>query len=77
MARQCEITGKGTTSGNNVSHSHHKTKRKFKVNLVKKRIFIEEENRWVTMTLSTRALRTLRKKGLKTLLAQYGKKLVK
>ncbi len=65
MARKCMVTGKGTMYGNAVSHSHLKTRRIWKVNLVKKNIFLEDENRWVTVKISTRALRTLRNKGLK------------
>ncbi|TGK04113.1 50S ribosomal protein L28 [Leptospira langatensis] len=65
MARKCVVTGKGTIAGNNVSHSHLKTRRTWKINLIKKRIFLEDENRWVTVRISTRALRTLKKKGIK------------
>ncbi|XMT35728.1 Endonuclease III [Leptospira interrogans] len=72
MARRCEVTGRGTVSGNNVSHSHIKTRRTWKVNLIKKRIFLEDENRWVTIRLSTRALRTLRKKGIKAAIKDNG-----
>ena len=68
MARKCDITDRGTAVGNNVSHSHRKTKRTFLINLHKKRIYLEDEKRWVTLRLSTRAIRTLKKKSLKTLL---------
>jgi len=68
MARRCQLTGKGTRTGNNVSHSHRKTKRTFKANVHKKRIFLEDEKRWVTVNISTRALRTIQKKGLRALL---------
>jgi len=68
MARRCEITGRGTQSGNNVSHSHKKTKRKFKINIHKKRIWSEEEKKFITLRISTRALRTIQKKGLKAVL---------
>ncbi len=70
MARRCELTGKGTRTGNNVSHSHRKTKRKFKANVHKKRIYLEDEKRWVTMNVSTRALRTIQKRGVKSLLKE-------
>jgi len=72
MARRCMVTGRGTMYGNAVSHSHLKTRRIWKVNLVKKNIFLEDENRWVTVKLSTRALRTLRKKGIKTAIKENG-----
>lgn len=68
MARKCDITGKGTKTGNNVSHSHRKTKRTFKANVHKKRIYLEDEKRWVSLNLSTRALRTIQKIGIKSLL---------
>lgn len=68
MARRCHITGKGTATGNNVSHSHRKTRRTFKANVHKKRIYLEEEKRFIRINVSTRALRTLRKKGLISLL---------
>jgi len=64
MARVCDLTGKKTISGNNVSHSNRKTRRKFYPNLQEKRFFIPEENRWVTLKISTSALRTINKKGL-------------
>jgi len=72
MARKCSITGKGTRTGNNVSHSNRKTKRTFKANVQRKRIYLEDEKKWVTVNLSTRALRTIQKKGLKSLLKQEG-----
>lgn len=72
MARKCVVTGKGTMYGNAVSHSHLKTRRIWKVNIVKKNIFLEDENRWVTVKISTRALRTLRKKGLKAAIKDNG-----
>jgi large subunit ribosomal protein L28 len=72
MSRRCVVTGRGTASGNSVSHSHLKTRRKWKVNIVSKRIFIEDENRWVKVKLSTRALRTLNKKGLKAAIKDAG-----
>ena len=62
MSKKCEITGKKVTFGNNVSHSHRKTRRKFKVNLQAKRVYIPELKKWVKLNLSTRAIRTLQKK---------------
>lgn len=58
------VTGKGTRAGNNVSHSNRKTRRTFKANVHKKRVYLEEEKSYVTLHLSTRALRTIQKKGL-------------
>ena len=63
MSRVCQITGKKAMVGNNVSHSNKKTKRKFNINLIKKKFFLSEENRWVTLKVSASALRTVDKKG--------------
>ena len=64
MARVCQVTGKKPVSGHNVSHSNIKSKRRFLPNLQKKRFFYAEEDRWITLKLSTDALRTINKKGL-------------
>ncbi|HED05773.1 MAG TPA: 50S ribosomal protein L28 [Ignavibacteria bacterium] len=63
MSRRCQITGVGPMVGNNVSHAHNRSKRRFLPNLQKKRIWIQELNRFVTLKLSTSALRTISKKG--------------
>jgi len=63
MARKCELSGIGPITGNNISHAHNKTKRRFLPNLQKKRIWVKELNRYVTVKLSTRALRTISKNG--------------
>ena len=63
MPRRCQLTGKGTRSGNNVSHSHVKTRRKFKANVHRKKVFLLKEGKWARLNISTRALRTLLKKG--------------
>jgi large subunit ribosomal protein L28 len=75
MARACRITGKKGLTGNRVSHSNHKTKRVQQPNLVTKRLFIPEQNRTVRVKLSTRALRTLNRKGILELLKDEGTKL--
>jgi large subunit ribosomal protein L28 len=64
MARMCEITGKKMMIGNSVSHSNIKTKRRFNVNLQTKKFFIPEENKWITLRVSTSGLRTIDKKGI-------------
>lgn len=68
MARVCQITGKRPRSGNNVSHANNKTKRKFYPNLHKKRFYLAEEDTWITLKVSTSALRTINKNGLKAVL---------
>ncbi len=74
MSRVCQVTGKKAMVGNNVSHSNKKTKRKFNINLVKKRFFIPEENKWVTLRLSTSAIRNINKKGISAVLKELKSK---
>ncbi|MEW6653952.1 MAG: 50S ribosomal protein L28, partial [Bacteroidota bacterium] len=63
MARKCQLTGVGPASGNNVSHAHNKTKRRFLPNLQKKRIWVKELNKFVTVKITAGALRTISKNG--------------
>ncbi len=65
MARVCDVTGKRPLTGNKVSHSNIKSKRRFLPNLQTKRFFLAEENRWITLKVSAEAIRTINKKGLK------------
>jgi len=64
MSKVCQLTGKRPITGNNVSHANNRTKRRFEPNLQKKRYFIPELNKWVTLKLSTSAMRTINKLGL-------------
>jgi len=64
MSRVCEITGKKAIVGNKVSHSNAKTKRKFNVNLQVKKFFLPEEDKWITLKLSTSALKNINKNGI-------------
>lgn len=64
MARVCQVTGKVPVSGNKVSHSNIKTKRRFLPNLQSKRFFLAEEDKWITLKLSTEGIRTINKRGL-------------
>jgi large subunit ribosomal protein L28 len=73
MARVCQITGKRPRSGNNVSHAHNKTRRKFYPNLQKKRFYIPEEDKWITLKVSTSALRTINKNGITSVLKKARK----
>ncbi|HJL65857.1 MAG: 50S ribosomal protein L28 [Arenicellales bacterium] len=68
MAKVCQVTGKKTVSGNNVSHAHNKTRRTFKPNLHYRRFWVESENRWVRLRVSTKGLRIIDKKGIDTVL---------
>ncbi|MDT0688438.1 50S ribosomal protein L28 [Salegentibacter sp. F188] len=74
MSRVCELTGKKAMVGNNVSHAMNKTKRRFNANLVKKRFFIPEEDRWVTLKVSTSALKNINKKGISAVIKEAREK---
>ena len=67
MARVCQVTGKVPVSGNSVSHSNIKTKRRFLPNLQTKRFFLAEEDKWITLKVSSEGLRTINKNGLFTI----------
>jgi len=69
MARVCQVTGKGPMVGNNVSHANNKTKRRFMPNLQYRRFFVESENRWVRLRVSSAGLRVIDKNGIDTVLA--------
>ena len=75
MARICQVSGKRRMAGNKVSHSHRKTKRVQLPNLIKKRIYIPEEGRIITLKLSVRSLRTMNKKGAQQYLKEQGIKI--
>jgi large subunit ribosomal protein L28 len=74
MSRICQLTGKKALSGNNVSFSHRKTRRRFNPNLVTKKFFIPEEEAWITIRLSTSALKTINKIGIAEALRRVEKK---
>jgi large subunit ribosomal protein L28 len=64
MSRICELTGKKAMVGNNVSKSLNRTKLKFNANLLKKRFYIPEEDKWITLKVSAAALKTINKIGI-------------
>ena len=68
MSRVCQLSGKRVRVGNNVSHANNKTKRTFSPNLQKKRFYIPEEDRWVSLKVSTSIIRTISKKGISAVL---------
>lgn len=74
MSRVCELTGKKAMVGNNVSHSNRKTKRKFDANLMRKRFYIPEEDKWVTLRVSTSALKNINKKGISAVIKEAREK---
>jgi large subunit ribosomal protein L28 len=70
MSRVCELTGKKAMVGNNVSHALNRTKRKFNANLITKRFYIPEEDKWITLKVSTSALKNINKLGISAMLKQ-------
>ena len=74
MSRVCQVTGKRTTTGNNVSHAMNKTRRRFQPNLHERRFWVASENRWVKLPVSAPALRTIDKNGIDAVLADLRKR---
>ncbi|MEI7735553.1 MAG: 50S ribosomal protein L28 [Ferruginibacter sp.] len=70
MARVCQVTGKKPITGNKVSHSNIKTKRRFLPNLQTKRYFLAEEDKWIVLKVSSEAIRTINKNGLLSVVKQ-------
>ena len=64
MSKVCEVTGKKPLVGHNVSHSNRHTKRRFEINLITKRFWLEDEKRWIKLDVSARGMRTIDKRGL-------------
>jgi large subunit ribosomal protein L28 len=73
MSRVCQVTGKKPVTGNNVSHAHNKTRRRFLPNLHTHKFWVEAENRWVKLRLSTKAMRIIDKNGIEAVLADMRK----
>ena len=69
MARVCQVTGKGPMVGNNVSHANNKTKRRWLPNLQYRRFWVESENRWVRLRITSAALRLIDKVGIDSVIA--------
>ena len=69
MSRVCQVTGKKPVLGNNVSHANNKTRRRFLPNLHNRRFWVESENRWVKLRVSTKGLRIIDKKGIDAVLS--------
>jgi large subunit ribosomal protein L28 len=77
MPKVCAVTGKKPTYGNRVSHANNKTRRRFEPNLHTKRFWVPSENRFITLKVSARAMRTINKNGIEAVLADMRKKGVK
>jgi len=69
MSRVCQVTGKRPMSGNNVSHANNKTRRRFLPNLQTHRFWVERENRWISLRVSTQGMRIIDKTGIDKVLA--------
>ncbi|GGF81965.1 MULTISPECIES: 50S ribosomal protein L28 [Wenyingzhuangia] len=74
MSKVCELTGKKAMVGNNVSHALNRTKRKFNANLITKRFYIPEEDKWITLKISTAALKNINKKGISAVIKEAKEK---
>jgi large subunit ribosomal protein L28 len=74
MSKICQVTGKKAIVGNNVSHSKRRTKRKFYPNLFVKRYYLPEEQRWISLKVSTSGIRLINKKGLTMVLKEAKEK---
>ncbi len=74
MARVCQLTGKKPRVGNNVSHANNKTKRRFDINLKTKKFYLADEDLWITLRVSTKALRSINKKGIEKAIKDAAKK---
>ena len=70
MSKVCQVTGKGPMSGHNVSHANNKTKRRFLPNLRWHRFWLDSENRWVRLKVSSQAMRIIDKRGLEAVVAE-------
>lgn len=77
MSKVCELTGKRVMFGNKVSHANNKTKRRFNINLCKKRFFLTKENKWITLKICTYAIRIINKIGIEKAFRKFQYKLKK
>ena len=77
MSRMCDVTGKKPMYGNNVSHANNKSRRRFNINLQKKRFWLPDEKRYVTLNVSTQGIRLIDKKGITKVLKEMRSRGVK
>ena len=77
MSRRCQVTGIGPISGNNVSHAHNRSRRRFLPNLQKKRVWVQELNRFVTLKLSAKAIKGISKNGTSEIAKMIREKQIK
>ncbi len=69
MSNVCQVTGRRPTTGFTISHSHRRNKRWFKPNIQKKRFYVPSEQKWVTLTVSAKGIKTINKRGIESVLA--------
>ena len=74
MSKVCQISGKKVMFGNNVSKALNRTRRRFDANIIRKRFFVPDEDKWVTLNVSTAVLKTINKKGISAVLKEAKKK---
>jgi large subunit ribosomal protein L28 len=74
MSRVCQVTGKKPVAGNNVSHANNRTRRRFLPNLQSHKFWVESENRWVKLRVSTKGMRIIDKNGIDTVIADMRKR---
>ncbi len=74
MSRVCQVTGKRPIVGNNVSHANNKTKRRFNPNLQRHKFWVESENRWIRLRITTSGMRVIDKKGIDAVLVEMRKR---
>ena len=77
MSRRCQLTGTGPTFGNSVSHSHRRTARRFNANIQDKRYWLPSERRYIRLRLSTRAIKTIDRRGIESVVVELRRKGVK
>jgi large subunit ribosomal protein L28 len=77
MSRRCQLTGTGPSFGNSVSHSHRRTRRRFDANIQDQRFWLSSERRYVRLRLSTRAIKTINRRGVESVVAELRRKGVK
>ncbi len=77
MSRVCDVTGKKPMFGNNVSHAHNKSRRRFNINLQRKKFWLADEKRFITLTVSTKGLRIIDKRGIRRVVNELRAKGIK
>ena len=70
MARVCQVTGKKASTGNRISHSHRKSRRRYNINLFRKRFWLADEQRWVRLRVSAHGIKIIDKRGIATVVGE-------